>query len=82
MRARTALRSRAKVKAGSRSISIDMKQAVNLSPRPTLAGRRAGLGDHAGSGVARTAAIGAAEGGGGIRGARRPADASRSPGAQ
>ena len=40
MRARKALRSRAKVKAGSRSISIDVKQAANLTPRPTLAVRK------------------------------------------
>jgi len=37
---RGALRSRAKVKAGSRSISIDVKQAANLTPRPTLVVRR------------------------------------------
>ena len=37
---RGALRSRAKVKPGSRSISIDVKQAANLSPRPTLVVRK------------------------------------------
>jgi hypothetical protein len=37
---RGALRSRAKVKAGSRSISIDVKQAANLTPRPSLVVRK------------------------------------------
>ena len=37
---RGALRSRGKAKAGSRSISIDVKQAANLTPRPTLVVRK------------------------------------------
>jgi hypothetical protein len=37
---RSALRSRANVKAAARSIRIDVKQAANLSPRPTLVIRR------------------------------------------
>jgi hypothetical protein len=37
---RGALRSRAKIKAGTRSIRIDVKPAANLSPRPTSVIRR------------------------------------------